>query len=147
MTHDRWFLDTVATRTWEVVGGGVESYEGGYNDWVFARAERSRQADASEERRRNLARKELAWLRRGAPARTSKPKYRIEAAEALIADVPAPRDAVALASFAQRRLGKVVIELRGRASGDPRRPRTRRGSDLASCSGRACRPGRRQRLG
>ena len=111
VTHDRWFLDTVATRTWEVVGGGVESYEGGYNDWVFARAERSRQADASEERRRNLARKELAWLRRGAPARTSKPKYRIEAAEALIADVPAPRDAVALASFAQRRLGKVVIEL------------------------------------
>nr|WP_314142244.1 ABC-F family ATP-binding cassette domain-containing protein [uncultured Rhodococcus sp.] len=111
VTHDRWFLDTVANRTWEVVGGGVEAYEGGYNDWVFARAERSRQADASEERRRNLARKELAWLRRGAPARTSKPKYRIEAAEALIADVPAPRDSVALSSFAQRRLGKVVIEL------------------------------------
>lgn len=111
VTHDRWFLDTVANRTWEVVGGSVEAYEGGYNDWVFARAERSRQADASEERRRNLARKELAWLRRGAPARTSKPKYRIEAAEALIADVPAPRDSVALASFAQRRLGKVVIEL------------------------------------
>ncbi|MHA4848439.1 MULTISPECIES: ABC-F family ATP-binding cassette domain-containing protein [unclassified Rhodococcus (in: high G+C Gram-positive bacteria)] len=111
VTHDRWFLDTVANRTWEVVGGRVESYEGGYNDWVFARAERSRQADASEERRRNLARKELAWLRRGAPARTSKPKYRIEAAEALIADVPPPRDNVALASFAQRRLGKVVIEL------------------------------------
>ncbi|TQC51147.1 ABC transporter ATP-binding protein [Rhodococcus sp. WS4] len=111
VTHDRWFLDTVANRTWEVVGGKVESYEGGYNDWIFARAERSRQADASEERRRNLARKELAWLRRGAPARTSKPKYRIEAAEALIADVPPPRDNVALASFAQRRLGKVVIEL------------------------------------
>ncbi|MFD4182558.1 ABC-F family ATP-binding cassette domain-containing protein [Rhodococcus sp. NPDC058514] len=111
VTHDRWFLDTVANRTWEVVGGKVEAYEGGYNDWIFARAERSRQADASEERRRNLARKELAWLRRGAPARTSKPKYRIEAAEALIADVPPPRDKVALASFANSRLGKVVIEL------------------------------------
>ncbi|MDN5758143.1 MAG: ATP-binding cassette domain-containing protein, partial [Tomitella sp.] len=111
VTHDRWFLDTVATRTWEVVGGKVESYEGGYNDWVFARAERSRQADAAEERRRNLARKELAWLRRGAPARTSKPRYRIEAAEALIANVPPPRDTVALTSFARRRLGKVVIEL------------------------------------
>ena len=111
VTHDRWFLDTVATRTWEVVGGQVESYEGGYNDWVFARAERARQADAAEERRRNLARKELAWLRRGAPARTSKPRYRVEAAEALIADVPAPRDTVALTAFARRRLGKVVVEL------------------------------------
>ncbi|AOW91851.1 glycerophosphodiester phosphodiesterase [Rhodococcus sp. WMMA185] len=111
VTHDRWFLDTVANRTWEVVGGKVESYEGGYADWVFARAERARQADAAEDRRRNLARKELAWLRRGPPARTSKPRYRIEAAEALIADVPAPRNTVALASFAQRRLGKVVIEL------------------------------------
>ena len=89
VTHDRWFLDTVCTRTWEVAGGRVESYLGGYADWVFARAERSRQADAAEARRRNLARKELAWLRRGPPARTSKPRYRIEAAEALIADVPA----------------------------------------------------------
>ncbi len=111
VTHDRWFLDTVATRTWEVVGGKVESYEGGYNDWIFARAERARQADAAEERRQNLARKELAWLRRGPQARTSKPKYRVEAAEALIADVPAPRDSIALASFAKRRLGRVVIEL------------------------------------
>lgn len=111
VTHDRWFLDTVATRTWEVVGGNVESYEGGYNDWIFARAERARQADAAEERRRNLARKELAWLRRGPQARTSKPKYRVEAAEALIADVPAPRDSIALASFAKRRLGRVVVEL------------------------------------
>ncbi|WP_255800096.1 ABC-F family ATP-binding cassette domain-containing protein, partial [Mycobacteroides abscessus] len=91
VTHDRWFLDTVATRTWEVVDGNVESYEGGYADWTFARAERGRQADAAEARRRNLARKELAWLRRGPPARTSKPRYRIEAAEALIADVPPPR--------------------------------------------------------
>ncbi len=111
VTHDRWFLDTVATRTWEVVGGKVESYEGGYNDWIFARAERSRQADATEARRRNLARKELAWLRRGPQARTSKPRYRVEAAEALIADVPAPRDTVELASFARKRLGRVVIEL------------------------------------
>ncbi|WP_024800236.1 ABC-F family ATP-binding cassette domain-containing protein [Nocardia sp. BMG51109] len=111
VTHDRWFLDTVATRTWEVVGGAVESYEGGYNDWIFARAERSRQADAAEARRRNLARKELAWLRRGPQARTSKPRYRVEAAEALIADVPQPRDTVQLASFARKRLGRVVIEL------------------------------------
>ncbi|PXW30264.1 UNVERIFIED_CONTAM: ATP-binding cassette subfamily F protein uup [Williamsia faeni] len=111
VTHDRWFLDTVATTTWEVQNGKVESYEGGYNDWVYARAERGRLADAAEERRQNLARKELAWLRRGPPARTSKPKYRIQAAEKLIADVPPPRDSVALASFAKRRLGKVVIEL------------------------------------
>ncbi|MFE5283798.1 ABC-F family ATP-binding cassette domain-containing protein [Nocardia sp. NPDC056611] len=111
VTHDRWFLDTVATRTWEVQGGKVETYDGGYNDWIFARAERVRQADASEARRQNLARKELAWLRRGAPARTSKPRYRIEAAEALIANVPAPRDTVELASFARKRLGRVVVEL------------------------------------
>ncbi|MGN2635930.1 ABC-F family ATP-binding cassette domain-containing protein [Nocardia takedensis] len=111
VTHDRWFLDTVATNTWEVVGGKVESYEGGYGDWIFARAERARQADASEARRANLARKELAWLRRGAKARTSKPRYRVEAAEALIADVPPPRDSVSLAAFARKRLGRVVIEL------------------------------------
>ncbi|GAA4680149.1 ABC-F family ATP-binding cassette domain-containing protein [Gordonia humi] len=111
VTHDRWFLDTVATRTWEVHSGRVDEYEGGYNDWVFARAERARQADAAEERRRNLARKELAWLRRGAPARTSKPKYRVEAAEKLISDVPPPRDSVALSAFAKRRLGRVAIEL------------------------------------
>ncbi|MFX0575982.1 ABC-F family ATP-binding cassette domain-containing protein [Nocardia nepalensis] len=111
VTHDRWFLDTVATDTWEVVGGKVESYEGGYGDWIFARAERARQADATEARRANLARKELAWLRRGAKARTSKPRYRVEAAEALIADVPPPRDSVSLAAFARKRLGRVVIEL------------------------------------
>lgn len=111
VTHDRWFLDTVATRTWEVHDGRVDTYEGGYNDWVYARAERARQADAVEQRRRNLARKELAWLRRGAPARTSKPRYRIEAAEALIADVPAPRDTVELMAFSKQRQGKVVIEL------------------------------------
>jgi ATP-binding cassette subfamily F protein uup len=111
VTHDRWFLDAVCTRTWEVAGGRVESYLGGYADWVYARAERSRQADAAEARRRNLARKELAWLRRGPPARTSKPRYRIEAAEALIADVPPPRDAVELLGFATNRLGKTVLEL------------------------------------
>ncbi|WP_018119089.1 ABC-F family ATP-binding cassette domain-containing protein [Corynebacterium mastitidis] len=111
VTHDRWFLDTVATRTWEVHDGRVDVYEGGYNDWTFARAERARQADAAEARRRNLARKELAWLRRGAPARTSKPRYRIEAAEALIADVPAPRDSVELMAFSKRRLGNRVIDL------------------------------------
>lgn len=111
VTHDRWFLDTVATLTWEVHDGTVDVYEGGYNDWTFARAERARQADAIEQRRQNLARKELAWLRRGAPARTSKPRYRIEAAEALIADVPAPRDKVELMAFSKQRQGKVVIEL------------------------------------
>ncbi|WHT18764.1 ABC-F family ATP-binding cassette domain-containing protein [Crossiella sp. CA-258035] len=111
VTHDRWFLDTVCTKTWEVVGGRVEQYEGGYADWIFARAERARVADTLEEKRRNLARKELAWLRRGAPARTSKPRYRIEAAETLIADVPPPRDTVELVSFAKRRLGKTVLEV------------------------------------
>jgi ATP-binding cassette subfamily F protein uup len=111
VTHDRWFLDNVCTRTWEVAGGRVESYLGGYADWVYARAERTRQADAAEERRRNLARKELAWLRRGAPARTSKPRFRIEAAEALIAGVPEPRDNPELLAFAAQRLGKTVLEL------------------------------------
>ena len=111
VTHDRWFLDTVASRTWEVHNGKVDSYEGGYNDWIFARAERARQAEAMEQRRQNLARKELAWLRRGAPARTSKPRYRIEAAESLIADVPAPRNKVELMAFSKQRQGRVVIEL------------------------------------
>lgn len=111
VTHDRWFLDTVCNRTWEVVDGRVEAYEGGYSDWTFARAERARLAEAAEEKRRNLARKELAWLRRGPQARTSKPKFRIEAAEALIADVPQPRDTVELMRFAKRRLGKTVLEL------------------------------------
>ena len=111
VTHDRWFLDTVCSNTWEVVGGRVEQYEGGYADWVFARAERARLAATLEEKRRNLARKELAWLRRGPPARTSKPRYRIEAAEALISDVPPPRDSVELLAFAKRRLGRTVLEL------------------------------------
>jgi ATP-binding cassette subfamily F protein uup len=111
VTHDRWFLDAVAKLTWEVVDGAVEIREGGYSDWVFARAERARMAQATEERRRNLARKELAWLRRGAPARTSKPRYRIEAAEAIIADVPPPRDITELVALAKHRLGRDVLEL------------------------------------
>jgi len=111
VTHDRWFLDAVATTTWEVVDGGVEIREGGYSDWVFARAERLRLDRAAQETRKNLARKELAWLRRGAPARTSKPRYRIDAAEALIADVPEPRNTVELHSFARKRLGKDVLDL------------------------------------
>jgi ABC transport system ATP-binding/permease protein len=111
VTHDRWFLDTVCTRTWEVTDGRVDGYDGGYADWVYARAERLRLAGAAEDRRRNLARKELAWLRRGPPARSSKPRYRIEAAEALIADVPPPRDNVELLAFAKRRLGRTVLEL------------------------------------
>jgi ATP-binding cassette subfamily F protein uup len=111
VTHDRWFLDTVCTRTWEVAGGQVEQYEGGYADWVFARAERARLLDTAEERRRNLARKELAWLQRGAKARSTKPRYRVQAAEDLIADVPEPRDTVELVSFARRRLGRTVLEL------------------------------------
>ncbi|GAB3297891.1 ATP-binding cassette domain-containing protein [Epidermidibacterium keratini] len=111
VTHDRWFLDNVTTRTWEVVGAAIHMYDGGYADWVFARAERARIADATEERRRNLARKELAWLRRGAPARTSKPRFRIEAANALIADVPPPRDKVELVATATSRMGKTVVDL------------------------------------
>jgi ABC transport system ATP-binding/permease protein len=111
VTHDRWFLDTVCTRTWEVADAQIRMYTGGYADWVFARAERQRVADSTEERRRNLARKELAWLRRGAPARTSKPRFRIEAANAIIADVPPPRDKVELVATATSRMGKTVVDL------------------------------------
>ena len=111
VSHDRWFLDAVCTRIWEVHDGVVDAYDGGYAAYVLARVERQRQAAATEARRRNLARKELAWLRRGAPARTSKPKFRIEAAEALISDVPSPRDRLALEKFATSRLGKDVFDL------------------------------------
>src|SRR5699024_5674860 len=111
VTHDRWFLDTIATLTWEVHDGQVDSYEGGYNDWTFARAERARQAGAMEQRRQNLPRKELAWRRRGAPARTSKPRYRIEAAEALISVVPAVRDGGERMAFSKQRQGRVVGKL------------------------------------
>ncbi|HEX9064124.1 MAG TPA: ABC-F family ATP-binding cassette domain-containing protein [Streptosporangiaceae bacterium] len=111
VTHDRWFLDEVCDRTWEVAGGQVHSYEGGYSSYVLARAERARLAAEQDQRRRNLLRKELAWLRRGPPARTSKPRFRIEAASALIADEPPPRDDVELNRLAAARLGKTVIDL------------------------------------
>jgi ABC transport system ATP-binding/permease protein len=111
VTHDRWFLDAVTERTWEVADGQVHSYEGGYSAYVLARAERARITAAMDTRRRNLLRKELAWLRRGPPARTSKPKFRIEAATELIADEPPPRDGVELARLAAARLGKTVVEL------------------------------------
>ncbi|MFE1729661.1 ABC-F family ATP-binding cassette domain-containing protein [Streptomyces bacillaris] len=111
VTHDRWFLDQVCTRMWDVQRGTVHEYEGGYSDYVFARAERERIAATEEAKRQNLMRKELAWLRRGAPARTSKPRYRIEAANELIADVPPPRDTSELMRFANARLGKTVFDL------------------------------------
>ncbi len=111
VTHDRWFLDEVCEQTWEVVGGSIEEYEGGYSAYVLAKAERMRQAAASEARRNNLLRKELAWLRRGPPARTSKPKFRIDAANELIAAEPPARDSVELLAFANARLGKTVFEL------------------------------------
>ncbi len=111
VTHDRWFLDEVATAVWEVAGGQVYAYEGGYSAYVLARAERTRQAAASESRRMNLLRKELAWLRRGAPARTSKPRYRVEAANALIETEPPPRDNAELQRFAATRLGKSVYDV------------------------------------
>ena len=113
VTHDRWFLDAVSTRTWEVTDGQVHLYEGGYAAYVLAKVERARVAQVTEERRANLARKELAWLRRGAPARTSKPRFRIEAANALIAGEPPPRDSVELVRFATTRLGKDVLDLLG----------------------------------
>lgn len=123
VTHDRWFLDAICNRVWEVVPGvdpgngrpqipgRVELYDGGYAAYILARAERARQAEVAAAKRENLLRKELAWLRRGAPARTSKPRFRIDAAEALIADVPPPRDSVEIARMATARLGKRVIDL------------------------------------
>jgi ATP-binding cassette subfamily F protein uup len=111
VTHDRWFLDAVCDRTWELADGQVHAYDGGYSAYVLAKAERARVAAATEQRRQNLMRKELAWLRRGPPARTSKPKFRIEAATALIADEPAPRDGVELSRLAAARLGKTVFDV------------------------------------
>jgi ABC transport system ATP-binding/permease protein len=113
VTHDRWFLDAVGTTTWEVHDGQIDGYEGGYAAYVLARAERGRLAAVTEERRQNLLRKELAWLRRGPPARTSKPRFRIDAANALIEDEPPARDDVALVRFATTRLGKDVIDAVG----------------------------------
>lgn len=113
VSHDRWFLDAICTRIWEVHDAQVDAYDGGYAAYVLARVERTRRADAREAKRANLARKELAWLRHGPPARTSKPRFRIEAANALIADVPAPRDKLALQQFTATRLGKDVFDLKG----------------------------------
>jgi len=111
VTHDRWFLDAVCTTTWEVHDAQVDGYAGGYAAFVLAKAERTRQTAAADSRRQNLMRKELAWLRRGPPARTAKPKFRIDAAQVLIADEPAPRDVVQLQAFAAARLGKDVLDL------------------------------------
>ncbi|MGP5724886.1 ABC-F family ATP-binding cassette domain-containing protein [Arthrobacter rhombi] len=111
ITHDRWFLDEISTRTWEVHDGIVEAFDGGYAAYVLARAERDRSAAVTEGKRQQLVKKELAWLRRGAPARTAKPKFRIDAANAIIADVPQPRDTVALSKMATARLGKDVLDL------------------------------------
>ncbi len=111
VTHDRWFLDAVCTRMWEVHDGTVDPFEGGYAAYVLQRVERQRQSELAESKRRNILRKELAWLRRGAPARTSKPKFRIEAATQLIEDEPPPRDDVELAKLATARLGKDVVDL------------------------------------
>jgi len=111
VSHDRWLLDTVCERTWEVDRGQVHSAEGGYSAYVLAQAERERSEEAAERRRRNLARKELAWLQRGARARTTKAKFRVETANALIAAEPPPRDSVELTRLATARLGKTVVEL------------------------------------
>ena len=111
VTHDRWFLDEVCTETWEVHDRIVEPFEGGYAAYILQRVERDRMTAATEAKRQNLARKELAWLRRGAPARTSKPKFRIDAANDLISDVPEIRDRIALHSLAVSRLGKDVVDL------------------------------------
>ena len=113
VSHDRWFLDAVCNRIWEVHDAAVDAYDGGYAAYVLARAERARQAAANEARRQNLLRKELAWLRRGPPARTSKPKFRIEAANALIRGEPPARDSLELREFATTRLGKDVFDLHG----------------------------------
>jgi ATP-binding cassette subfamily F protein uup len=110
VTHDRWFLDAVTERTWEVVGGSLEEYDGGYSAYVLAKAERARQTSAMDARRNQLIRKELAWLRRGAPAQTVKPKFRVDAANELISSEPAPRDKSELLKFALNRLGRTVLE-------------------------------------
>jgi ATP-binding cassette subfamily F protein uup len=110
VTHDRWFLDAVTERTWEVVGGVLEEYDGGYSAYVLAKAERARQTSAMDARRNQLIRKELAWLRRGAPAQTVKPKFRVDAANELISSEPAPRDKSELLKFALNRLGRTVLE-------------------------------------
>ncbi|MGO3033408.1 MAG: ABC-F family ATP-binding cassette domain-containing protein, partial [Microbacterium gubbeenense] len=111
ITHDRWFLDEICTKTWEVHDQIVEPFEGGYAAYVLQRVERDRIAAATESKRQNMMRKELAWLRRGAPARTAKPKFRIEAANELIADIPPVRNPIELKQMAVARLGKDVIDV------------------------------------
>lgn len=119
VTHDRWFLDAVSNYTWEVYGGKIESFEGGYAAYVQQRAERQRQAQAIEARRQNLLRKELAWLGRGAPARTAKPKFRIDAALEMIGNEPPPRDQVELSKLASARLGKDVVDIENMSYSTP----------------------------
>ncbi len=152
VSHDRWLLDTVCERTWEVDRGQVHSAEGGYSAYVLAQAERERSEEATERRRRNLARKELAWLQRGARARTTKAKFRVETANALIAAEPPARDTVELTRLATARLGKTVLELAdvslsvGPAPDQPaRRPPAAGGRDLAARPGRPGRDRRGQR--
>ena len=111
ITHDRWFLDEISDQIWEVVDGEIKTYEGGYSAYVLSKAERARQMSVEDGKRNMLIRKELAWLRRGAPARTAKPKFRIEAANTLIANEPPPRNEAELLNFAQNRLGNTVYEL------------------------------------
>lgn len=111
VTHDRWFLDEIAESMWEVIDGNVEEYDGGYSAYVLAKAERSRQTSVDNSKRNNLIRKELAWLRRGAPARTTKPKFRVDAANDLISNEPDPRNKSELLNFASNRLGNTVYEV------------------------------------
>lgn len=111
ITHDRWFLDEISESMWEVIDGNVEEYDGGYSAYVLAKAERSRQSSVENSKRNNLIRKELAWLRRGAPARTTKPKFRVDAANDLISNEPDPRNKSELLNFASNRLGNTVYEV------------------------------------
>ena len=140
VTHDRWFLDEVATTTWEVADGSVFRFEGGYAAWVLARAERERRAAVAEARRRNLVSKELAWLRRGPPARTSKPQFRIDAANALIADVPEPREPGGAAPGGHRPARPAGGGPRGRRAAGPAARAGRTASDPGA---RAADPRRR----
>ena len=150
VTHDRWFLDEICTDTWEVHDRQVEPFEGGYAAYILQRVERDRMAAASESKRQNLMRKELAWLRRGAPARTAKPKFRIDAANELIENEPPPRDTVSLASMAMQRLGKDVVDLENVSVsyGDgTEKTEVLNERHLAHRAGRAHRHPRRQRRG
>lgn len=128
VTHDRWFLDEVCTSMWEVHDGSVDPFEGGYSAYILQRVERDRRAQVEEERRRNMARKELAWLSRGAQARSTKPKFRVEAARELIADVPPLRNELELKRLAVARLGKQVIDVLDVTAGYPDPLKERNGS-------------------